>query len=182
MIGLRSSRHADRGDVDQHLRATTPQLCLPLIPQRLRQRLPGALVAGYDQAVFIAAIAQGARHGLGHAAAAAQGKGRVLGHLVFFQQLGHGDVIGVVGLEMSVGVDDGVDRLNGGGRRVELIHQGNAGFLERHRHATTTNPQGANTGNGTRQVLAGKGLVVKVQAQLFIQMIVKTQTKVPGAS
>ena len=69
-----------------------------------------------------------------------------------------------------------------GGRGVEFIHQGNAGFLERHRHATATNPQGANAGNGTRQVLAGKGLVVKVQAQLFIQMIVKTQAKVPGAS
>ncbi|MNZ76602.1 hypothetical protein D3C78_951150 [compost metagenome] len=82
---------------------------------------------------------------------------------------------------MTVGVDDGVDRLNGGGRGVEFIHQGNAGFLERHRHATTTNAQGANAGDGARQVLAGKGLVVEVQAQLFIQMIMKTQAKVPGA-
>ncbi|MCY1180458.1 hypothetical protein D9M73_209030 [compost metagenome] len=69
---------------------------------------------------------------------------------MFFQQLGNGDVVGVVGLEMPVGVDDGVDRLNGGGRCVEFIHQGNAGFLERHRHATTTNAQGANARDGAR--------------------------------
>lgn len=99
-----------------------------------------------------------------------------------FQQLGNRHVIGVIGLEMTIGIDDGVDRLNGGGGRVQLIDQRNAGFLERHRHATAANAQGTNTADSARQVVTAEGFVVEIQPQLFIQMVVKSQAKVAGAS
>ncbi|MCY1417106.1 hypothetical protein D9M71_326260 [compost metagenome] len=131
---------------------------------------------------MVTAIAQGAGHRLGHATATKQGKRDVLGHLVGLQQLGNGDVVGVEGLEMAVGIDDGIDRLDGCGRRVQFVDQGNAGFLERHRYAATANTQGADAADGPRQILAGKRLVVEIQPQLLIQMIVKSQAKVPGPS
>ncbi len=97
------------------------------------------------------------------------------------EQLRHGDVVGVVGLEMAVGVDDGIDRGNGPGRGVQLIHQGDAVFLERHGHPATADAQRPDPGDGAGQVLAAEGLVVEIETQLLIQVVVKTQAEIPRA-
>ncbi len=100
LLGLRAS-HADRRDVDQHLRALFAELGLPR-DNPANGPVPGPrFVTRHDQAVSVTAIAQGAGHCLGHAAAATQGERGVLGYLVGFQQLGNGDVVGVEGLEMA---------------------------------------------------------------------------------
>ena len=179
MPRLRPAVHAYRGDIDQHLRALVTQLGLPAITQRIRQGASGPLVTGDNQTVLVATIAQGAGHRFGHAAAAAQGEGRILRHRVAFQQLRDGDVIGVVGLEVAASVDDGVDRLDRRRRRIQLIDQRNAGFLERHRHAAAANAQCPDAADRAGQVLAAERFVIEIQAQLFIQMVVKTQTEIP---
>ena len=131
---------------------------------------------------MIPAIAQGRSHGLGHAAAAAQGERGVLGNLVITQQLRNGDVISVVSLQVPVCVDDGVDRLNGLRRGVQFVDQRNTRLLEGHRHPATANTKSPDAGNGPGEVFGAEGFVVKVQAQLFIQMIMKTQSEIPGSA
>ncbi|MNN69417.1 hypothetical protein D3C81_1852050 [compost metagenome] len=123
---------------------------MPAITEGVRQGAPRAFVAGHDQAVAIAAITQGAGDSLGHPTAATQGERRFLRHGMGLEQLLDGHVVGVVGLEVSVGVDDGVDRRNGRRRSIQLIDQGNAGLLERHRDAATANTEGTNPAHGTR--------------------------------
>ena len=63
---------------------------------------------------------------------------------MFGEQFGDRQIVGVVRLEPSRGIDDGIDRVDGAGRSVELIDQGNAGFLERHRDRATANSERAN--------------------------------------
>ncbi|MNJ61859.1 hypothetical protein D3C77_576700 [compost metagenome] len=82
---------------------------------------------------------------------------------MLLQQLTHSQIISVVGLEPTAVIDDGVDRLNGRRRRVDLVNQRHAGFLVRHRHTATADAQGANTAHGCGQILGGHGLVVIVQ-------------------
>ncbi|MNE36455.1 hypothetical protein D3C80_1302650 [compost metagenome] len=134
-------------------------------------------ITGNDDALLEPGIAQGAGHRLGHTATAAQGKGRIRIQAMLLEQLTHSQIIGVVGLEPTAVIDDGVDRLDGRRRRVDLVDQRHAGFLVRHRHTATANTQGANTAHGCGQVLGGHGLVVKIQAQLLVQMVVKAHPK-----
>ncbi|MCY1410119.1 hypothetical protein D9M71_254840 [compost metagenome] len=83
-------------------------------------------------------------------------------------QLANSQIIGVIGLQVAVVIDDGVDRLDSGRRRVQLVDQGDAGFLVGHRHPAAPNSQGTYAGNGGRQVIGGHGFVVVIEAQLFV--------------
>lgn len=177
LASLDTTGHANRRDIHQHRRAQVAQRRLPAITATVGQLPPGLLIAGDDDALGKARITQGTGHRLGHAAAAAQGEGGRRVDLVLLEQSAHGQVIGVVGLEVTVGVDDGIDRLDRRRRRVDFIDQGHAGFLVRHRYTAATNAQGTNAADRRRQVLGGHGLVVIIQPQLLIQMVMKTHTK-----
>lgn len=62
----------------------------------------------------------------------------------------------------------------------QLINQGNAGFFERHGNGATTNIQGANSGDGTDNVLGTEGLIDVIQAEGIIEIIMKASTEVAG--
>ncbi|MNJ59155.1 hypothetical protein D3C77_548220 [compost metagenome] len=98
------------------------------------------------------------------------------------QQLAHGQVIGVVGLQVTIGIDQGIDRLDGRRRWVDLVDQGHAGLLVRHRYPATADTQGTDTLHRRRQVIGAHGLVVEVQAQLLVQVVVKPHAEGAGAA
>jgi hypothetical protein len=68
-------------------------------------------------------------HGLGHASAAEHGEGVIHRDLVVGQELGDGEVVGVVGAQLSVGVHDGVHRPDLLGRGVHSVHELDACLL-----------------------------------------------------
>ncbi|MNE52113.1 hypothetical protein D3C80_1467710 [compost metagenome] len=98
------------------------------------------------------------------------------------QQLAHRQVIGVVGFQVAIGIDQGIDRLDGRCRRVDFVDQCHAGLLVRHRHAATADTQRADPRHRRRQVIGAHGLVVEVQAQLLVQVVVKTNAEGAGAA
>jgi hypothetical protein len=132
-----------------------------------------------DDAFGKPGITQGTGHGLGHAATAAQGKGRARIDLMR-QQLAHGQV-GVVGLQVAIGVDQGIDRLDGRRRRVDFIDQRHAASLY---GIDTPQPRIPRRGcrHRRRQVIGAHGLVVEVQAQLLVQVVVKAHAEGAGAA
>ncbi len=93
------------------------------------------------------------------------------------QQLAHGQVIGVVSLQVPIAIDKGIDRLDGRRRGIDFVDQGHAGLLVRHRHPAAANTQGADPCHGRRQVIGAHGLVVEVQAQLLVQVVVKAHAE-----
>ncbi len=68
-------------------------------------------------------------------------------------ELRNRDVIRVERLQMPVGVDDGIDRLDDGGGSIKFVDQFNAGFLERHRNRTATYPQRPNARHGSGKII-----------------------------
>lgn len=80
----------------------------------------GVFVAHHNHAVAKARVMQGAGDGLGHPAAAAQGKGQPRVHLMLGNQTLHGNIIRVIGCQMAVGVDDRIDRFDGLHRGIQL--------------------------------------------------------------
>jgi hypothetical protein len=74
-------------------------------------------------------ITQCRHHSLGHGAAAEHGEGAVRRDLVVGQELGDGQVVGVVGAQPAIAVHR-PDRL---GRAVQGVHVLDAGLLVGHR-------------------------------------------------
>ncbi|MNR27398.1 hypothetical protein D3C85_1446710 [compost metagenome] len=83
---------------------------------------------------------------------------------------------------MAIGIDQGIDRLDGRSRWVDLVDQGHAGLLVRHRYPATADTQSANTRHRRRQVIGAHGLVVEVQAQLLVQVVVEPYPEGAGAA
>jgi hypothetical protein len=98
------------------------------------------------------------------------------------ENLCDGEVVGVVGAEVSVGVDDGVDGLDGRCGGVQLVDERDDVFLVGHRHGAAADAEGPDSGDGAGDVGGGEGLVQIVQIQFVVEEVVESGTDIarPG--
>ena len=133
-------------------------------------------IAGKDLQVRKAGVPEGCHHRLGHAAAAAHDDAGLAVKPVLVDQLGDG----VVGFQKALVIDDGVDGFDRLRRRIDLVQEGHAAFLEGHRDGAATDAQRTHTLDGVLDVLGGEGLVDEVQPQLPVQVVVEGGAEVTG--
>ena len=103
-----------------------------------------------------------------------------MGTRCVLQQLLDRRVVGVVGGEVAVVVDDRVDRIDGFRGRVHHIHEGDDVFLVRHGHGAAADAEAADAGDRLGEVSGGEGLVDPVQAELIVQVVVEAGPVVAG--
>ena len=126
---------------DQQLGPGGADLGPPGVAVPLGQGRPGPRVAGDHHPGGEAAVAERRHHRLGHAPAAEHGEAAVHRDPPVGQELGDGEVVGVVGAQPPVAVHDRVHRPDRLRRAVELVDQLEAGLLEGHRDAAPRMPR-----------------------------------------
>ena len=108
-----------------------------------RQRGTGVTVAGHHDGVLVSLIAESGDHRFGHPSATGDRYCVVLRYRAVAQQICGCLIVGVVGMEDTVLVDDRVHRRDGGGRIMHHVDKVDDFFLEGHRDSGTADAEGS---------------------------------------
>ena len=172
--GAGAAGHADGRGVDDQSRPKISEVGAELEAVLFGQRSPSSGAARNDVAGAEPVISQRCDDGLGHAAAAQDGEVAVGGNLMGGQNPCDCEVVGVVRVEVAVGVDDGVDGLDSRCGGVQLVDKWDDLFLVGHRHCAPPDAEGADPRDGAGDIGGREGLVEIIQSQLVVEEVVKS--------
>ena len=145
------------------------------------QRFAGLDIAGKHRQVGETGTVERSDDRFRHATRSANQHRQARVELVACDQIRDSFVVSVGCREHAVIVHDRVHRLDRCGGVLDNIHKLKHCLFERHRNGTTADAQATDSGDGILNIAGREGFVDEMEAEFFVQIIVKARAEIRGA-